>query len=130
MISLTFPFSPVPKARPRSFIQGKRIVVTSAPKTRQFESDMRLWAQKQMVGKTPLEGPLRVTARFFLARPKSVKREHPTVKPDLDNFLKCLDALNGICWVDDAQVVHFDAQKLYAMDDAGPRISVLIQEYK
>lgn len=126
MINLLFPFHPVPKGRPRSFIQGKRLIVTSDPKTRRFESDMRLWAQKQMQGKKPLDGALSVKACFFLERPKSSRRQWPTVKPDLDNFLKCLDALNGICWTDDSQIVRMEATKQYAMDDAGARISILI----
>lgn len=38
----------------------------------------------------------------------------PTKKPDLDNIVKVLDALNGIVWKDDAQVVSFTAAKVYA----------------
>lgn len=128
MITLLFPFAPVPKGRPRFGRIGKHMRVYTPMKTRRYESDLKLWASKQMQGKKPLEGALSVRAHFFLERPKSVKRQLPTVKPDLDNFLKCLDALNGICWADDAQIVRMEAAKQYAMDDAGARISILITE--
>lgn len=125
MITLLFPFSPIPKGRPR---MTKRGHVYTPDKTRRHESDLKLWATKQMNGRKPMDCPLFVRALFFLERPKTSRRHHPTVKPDLDNFIKCLDALNGICWEDDSQIVRIEAQKLYAMDQAGPRISILIQE--
>ena len=39
----------------------------------------------------------------------------PTKKPDIDNIIKAvLDALNGIAYKDDTQVVQVMAQKKYA----------------
>jgi len=38
----------------------------------------------------------------------------PTVKPDADNSLKLMDALNGICFVDDKQIVIVSLMKCYA----------------
>ena len=39
----------------------------------------------------------------------------PSVKPDIDNFIKIIcDALNGIVWIDDKQVVQVNAAKLYS----------------
>ena len=39
----------------------------------------------------------------------------PTKKPDADNILKIIaDALNGIAYADDKQVVTAEVQKLYA----------------
>jgi Holliday junction resolvase RusA-like endonuclease len=47
-----------------------------------------------------------------------------TTKPDVDNVLKSVkDALNGICWLDDAQVVHVDAFKRYG-ERPGVRIKI------
>lgn len=65
----------------------------------------------------PLEGPLRLTARFTLPRPKSApkRRIWPDRRPDLDKIVRALcDALTQCgCWVDDAQVVQIDATKIY-----------------
>lgn len=38
----------------------------------------------------------------------------PTTKPDIDNLAKCvLDALNGIAYRDDNQVVRLESSKFY-----------------
>jgi Holliday junction resolvase RusA-like endonuclease len=46
----------------------------------------------------------------------------PTTKPDTDNIAKiCLDALNGIAYHDDAQIVELQVSKLYSDE---PRVVV------
>ena len=50
----------------------------------------------------------------------------PKVKPDLDNVVKAvLDALNGVVYRDDAQVVNLVATKRYATE---PRVEVYVFE--
>ena len=45
--------------------------------------------------------------------PKRVESDHFTVKPDCDNVLKAVsDALNGIAYMDDANVTRVMAEKL------------------
>lgn len=128
MITLYFPFAPVPKGRPRFSRNGHAY---TPDKTRRYEADLKLWALKQMHELKPLEGPISVRAVFIIAKPKSAKRrEHPVVKPDLDNYLKTLDALNGIVWKDDSQIVEISGQKIYAFDDAGPRTAIVVKELK
>lgn len=47
------------------------------------------------------------------SRPKRVESEDYTVKPDADNVAKLvLDALNGVAWEDDTQVVSLTVRKL------------------
>lgn len=56
-------------------------------------------------------------ARFALPRPRSrPKRDHwPDRRPDLDKLGRALlDALTGIVFLDDAQVVALDPTKEYA----------------
>lgn len=63
-----------------------------------------------------LVGPLAVDVTFYLARPKSVRRAYPEVKPDLDKLLRAtLDPLTGIAWRDDGQVVDAVIRKRYAV---------------
>lgn len=58
--------------------------------------------------------PVTVGCEFVLPRPASVKRKHPHVKPDLDKLLRAvLDALTGIVYSDDSQVVGASAVKVY-----------------
>ena len=64
----------------------------------------------------PITGPVTLTAVFVLPRPKTVKRTHPHVRPDLDKLLRALlDGITdaGCVWTDDAQVVELTARKVY-----------------
>lgn len=57
--------------------------------------------------------PVRLFATFYFTRPKKY-RELPAVKPDLDKLCRALcDALTGVIWVDDGQVVKMVARKAY-----------------
>ena len=50
----------------------------------------------------------------------------PTKKPDGDNILKAVaDALNGVCYKDDKNIVKMSIEKFYS---DMPRIDVIIQE--
>jgi Holliday junction resolvase RusA-like endonuclease len=62
------------------------------------------------------DGPVQCTMLFFLTRPPSVRREYPTVKPDVDKLVRStLDGLvDAELLVDDALVVHHSAKKQYA----------------
>jgi Holliday junction resolvase RusA-like endonuclease len=80
-------------------------------------------------------GPIRLFVYFRLRRPKAhytpkgaVKRwapMHPTVKPDLTKLLRAVeDALTGVVWRDDSQIIHQVVNKEYADVDM---TSVFIQ---
>ncbi len=61
-----------------------------------------------------------VDVEFILSRPPSVpehKRKHPIVKPDIDKLVRAVnDALTGILFVDDCQVVSMAISKDYGRD--------------
>jgi Holliday junction resolvase RusA-like endonuclease len=75
---------------------------------------------------TVIEGPLHVDLVFQVPAP--IRRNPtgvPDRKPDLENYLKgTLDALNGVIYRDDAQIVSLTARKLYT--DAAHSPGVLI----
>jgi len=79
----------------------------------------------------PLSGPVGIDLDFVLPRPgrlKSGGRLPAPRKPDIDNLCKSvLDALNGLMWLDDAQVCRLTASKWYAAsgEKAHTRVSVL-----
>ena len=53
----------------------------------------------------------------------------PTDDPDLDNILKAVsDAMNGVVYADDAQVVAIDAVKLFAPAGSPGWIEVAVRE--
>ena len=67
------------------------------------------WADKKI--------PVSIGFRFYLQKPSSVpkKRTEPVVKPDLDKLIRSTtDALTGVLYHDDAQIVeYFEVRKLY-----------------
>lgn len=75
-----------------------------------------------------LFGPVQLTIEIEIEPPKSWNRglrlkaltggSYPTAKPDLDNVVKLIgDALNGIAWADDKQIVMVTACKRYMPTD-------------
>lgn len=63
----------------------------------------------------PLEGAVVMTLKFHLLKPKTVKREKPTVPPDADKLARAVfDALTGIIYKDDSQVIKMDLEKCYS----------------
>jgi Holliday junction resolvase RusA-like endonuclease len=70
-------------------------------------------AAKQQHAKL-IEGPVGIKLDFYMLKPRTVKRDMPTVPPDLDKLIRAvLDALTGIVYLDDAQVVEIQATKSY-----------------
>lgn len=63
----------------------------------------------------PYDGPLAVDVTFWIPKPKSVRRDLPSVPPDLDKYCRSLgDAmtLSGLI-VDDARITKWTARKRY-----------------
>lgn len=109
MVKLQFGIEPIAKGRPR-FWNGRAV---TPERTRKFESALRALARKEYRGKV-LSGPLSCRVVFYLKRGKTVKRKYPTVGADIDNYIKsCLDALNGIVYEDDKQIIEIAASKRY-----------------
>jgi len=66
-------------------------------------------------GVKPLDGAVGIEITFRVKRPKTVKRDFPTVAPDLDKYIRgVLDALTGIGYNDDSQVIDIKAEKVYS----------------
>lgn len=113
---------PVGKGRAR-FVRSTGHAFTPQ-KTRNYESALRIAGGEAMVGRAPLEGPLSVSvvAAFPVPTSWSLKKKQaardgtvrPTGKPDADNLLKTLDALNQIVYRDDAQIVEATIRKVYS----------------
>ena len=106
---------PQPQGSARAFVVKGRAVVTSAnPNLKDWRNLVSVAARESMQGLPPVEGAVEVEATFWLARPKSVKRTLPTVKPDVDKLIRgCLDAMTSVVFADDAQVTRVAAQKRY-----------------
>lgn len=134
MLKFDIPGVPVGKGRPRAAKRGKHIQLYTPEKTATYEGVIALTARQAMAGGLLLEGPVATVMEIRLPIPQSWPKrkqaaalagtEYPTKKPDADNVIKAIfDALNGVVWHDDTQVVDIVVRKRYA---AVPGVAVEI----
>jgi Holliday junction resolvase RusA-like endonuclease len=103
---------PTPKGRPRF---TKRGFAYTPKETKDFETLLKNTISNFFSSSMIVERPLRMEAVFYIERPKSVKRDYPTSRPDLDNYLKALmDACNEIVYKDDALICDLNCSKRYS----------------
>lgn len=119
MIDITIPGAPVAKGRGRATTKG-RVYTPAATRKAEDTLSGRAMALLAGVEGLPLSGPLCLVATFTSVQPKSWSRNKreantaPTSKPDVDNLLKlATDALNGIVWIDDSQIITITCSKVY-----------------
>lgn len=121
---VTFELHGEPKGKGRPRFSRRSGHAYTPAQTVTYESAVRLAGQTAMLGRELFSGPLAVTVQAIFAPAPSwpLKRqaaallglERPTKKPDADNIVKMLDALNGVVWVDDKQIVSLSLNKRYA----------------
>lgn len=135
---IEFTVPAVPIAQPRKWnvlnhgvrrtIQAPRVHPIHA-----FKATVRLAVAAAYRG-PPLEGPVELHTYFILPRRKNKfwkAKPMPRIlhdrKPDEDNLVKGLkDALNGLAWLDDAQVCRSVVEKWEASGDEQPHVEVAI----
>lgn len=109
------------------------IVTSSNPKLRGWRhlvSDAAGRALAEAGGHFMEKGTaVRVVAEVYLPRPKALgKREaHHTKSPDVDKIARGLsDALSGVVFADDAQVVQFKVSKFYTAPGEAPHAVIVV----
>lgn len=123
-IELIAPFKALPQGSKTAFVVKGKAVMTEAKKGLITErKKLSKWIAEQLVDSDwipPAKSrPVTIQAAFSFERPKTVKREHHTVKPDCDKLTRfLLDAIvqSGLI-DDDAQVVAITAIKEYGERD-------------
>ena len=114
MISIIVPVDPIPQPRPRfgsgKGWQPKRIL--------DYKDKIRMMAMDAMNGRKPFEKPVDVTLHLY-------RRFVPTSRSygDFDNLAKAIcDALNGILYRDDSQIIKCVVEK--HRDKNFPRVEI------
>lgn len=116
--------APVAKARPRVTMRGGKARAYTPKKSADYE---RLIASHWK--HAPTDKPVALRMEFGMPIPASWPKYRraealqgsllPAKKPDIDNLVKAvLDALNGIAYDDDGQVVEVSARKVYTESPA------------
>ena len=124
-IKMALPFVPTAKGRPKFRVIRGHVHAFTPAKTKDFEYRLKEYYQGAAGGYIFAKGvPISVSIEFGMAIPQSTSKKRTeqmingyikhTVKPDLDNMVKSvLDALNGVAWYDDAQIVQLNVNKRY-----------------
>jgi crossover junction endodeoxyribonuclease RusA len=122
---------------------GKAIMAPANKKQKSWQELVRLEAKRAWGDKPLLTGPVTLVTFWVLVRPKShyrtgknrskLRLDAPVVcavKPDEDKLQRALrDALTGIVWKDDAQVVCCFSYKAYTDDGHDVGVQVSVTEY-
>ena len=131
---------PAPKGSKRHV--GRGVLIESSARVKPWRSDVRIAAQEARGDRLPVPKPepIYLALGFWFPRPKShygtgrnasiLKPSAPasmTVKPDIDKLERAiLDALTGVLWEDDSQVVHLTATKGYAPPGELPGVTITL----
>ena len=115
------------KGRPRFRRFGNFVQTYTDAKTKSYETLVKEAAIKAMGSSPPLEGPVKLDLIIRLPVPKSYSKKlseaclsglvSPVKKPDWDNVAKSVaDAMNGVIYLDDSQIVYAVISKAYAAE--------------
>lgn len=136
-LTIEIPIRAVPGSNTkRGFVNPKtgRVIIADKAKGKAgFTAAVRMFAEQAATdaGWELTRSPVMLVIDFYFTRPighygtgknaASVKASAPkqvTVKPDLTNLVKTTeDALKGVVWVDDSQVVGMQLAKVYGEKD-------------
>lgn len=143
MIDLKFfvPGIAKPAGSKRAFMRpGMRfpVVIDDCADSKNWKNQVRLFASQVLpAGFSLIEGPVRVVFTFYRQRPKghfNSKGElntagnrlpYPLSKPDVLKLSRAVeDALTGVVWGDDSQIVDEHLFKVWTVDRPGVEIQV------
>jgi crossover junction endodeoxyribonuclease RusA len=120
-----------PQGSTKAFMpKGARypVVTSDNPNLKQWRNVVAYCAQ-QHAGAGPMYGGVHVTLDFALQRPKSLPKRtsQHLKKPDIDKLARAvLDALTGILYHDDSEVVRLDVTKRYAAPTEAPSVRITV----
>ena len=138
MIDFFVPGIPKPGGSKKAFKHPytNRVMIVDASNNKDWMNAVKDFCQQAYDG-LPIHQPVRLDVTFFMPRPKyhfgtgknagKLKDNAPvyhTVKPDRTKLLRSTeDALTGIAWRDDTQVVTGNIEKRYG-DRPGAKIRI------
>ena len=126
--SIWIPGIPAPQGSKRHV--GRGILIESSKRVAPWRAVVALTVGERTTH--VINGPVSLILQFVMPRPKATpKRATPPAvkKPDLDKLARAvLDALSGVAYRDDSQVVSLDASKRLAELGELPGLKLTIKE--
>lgn len=118
--------NPAPQGSKSAFVRGGRaVMVESSKRLKPWREAIAKAAAKCFDAPSGPSSPIELCLTFHLPTPKKPRRTMPTSKPDIDKLTRAVcDALTGVVYHDDSQVVSVTAHKRYAIEP-GVLISVV-----
>ena len=99
-------------------VNGRVVMWESSAKVKPWRAAVTLITKQAMLKQEweTITDPIELCLSFYLPRPKTVKREFPSVKPDLDKLIRstCDGLKTGGLYTDDALIIALTATKQYA----------------
>lgn len=134
-VSFVVPGEPQGKGRARIGRVGAHARMFTPAKTLAYEGVIAYSAQVAMDGRALITGPVMLEMHMLHPIRESWSKKKktgalageilPTIKCDADNCLKAVcDALNGVVWKDDVQVVNVSLSKRFS-DTPGVSVRVV-----
>lgn len=136
-LKLIIPGEPFAQGRPRFSTAGGFVRAYDPKESRNYKAFVKYIANEETMkqGWKYTTAPIEVSMKAFLKIPASKSKkfkkaavegiERPTKKPDIDNIFKAVtDALSGVAYADDKQIVKAVQSKWYAEE---PRLEVEIK---
>lgn len=135
MNNIQFIIDGEPKGKARPIVTKTHTFTPQS--TVDYEKLVALSYRNEAKGKAFGDKPIKLDINAFFSIPKSASKKnrelmaknkiYPTKKPDADNIIKIItDALNGVAYNDDKQIVECRCGKYYT--DSEPFVYVYIQE--
>jgi Holliday junction resolvase RusA-like endonuclease len=135
-LKIVIPGEPCAQGRPRFSTHGGFVKAYDPAKSRNYKAFVKYVATHEATkqGWLYTELPLSMSVIAYMTIPKSKSKkfrkaamegeERPTKKPDLSNIVKGVeDALNGVLYKDDSQIVNLAMEKYYSEE---PRLEVTL----
>lgn len=123
-VTLFMDIEPQAWQRPKTRVVGGFVKHYSPKKTKDYEQAIAQYYATSKGVFFEKDVPLRVSLYFGMPVPKSTSKKKTmemvtgyishTKRPDVDNLAKAvIDALNGVAWDDDSQIVQLSVHKDY-----------------
>lgn len=88
----------------------------------EYKDVLGFFALQAMHGQEPFTGAIKLHVDIYKRTPKDITARN---WGDLDNHVKAImDALTGICYLDDRQVTELSARKLFG----SPKVIIVLEE--
>ena len=134
-VAFLVPGQPVPQGAMRPVVSGGRLrAVHKDEKRLRPWRDTVAWEAVHARGarSVPFPKPWAVSlyAVFRMRRPQRPKAPWPIVAPDLQHLVRAIeDAMSGILYDDDSQIVHLDARKEYVTPEQVPGVTIVVSGF-